>query len=249
MTGPRLSVVIPCYNEERRLEAGVRRVAGYLDARGEPYEILAVDDGSRDGTLGLARRLQKEVPALRAIPLGRNRGKGAAVREGMISALGERILMTDADLSTPIEDLERLESRTEDVVIASRKLAASEIDQPASRKLAGDAFNAAVRMVALPGIRDTQCGFKLWSAAAARAVFPRMKLERFAFDVESLWLARRLGFRVAEVPCRWTHDDRSTVKLARDGMRMGVDLLRILLRRTLDAPYGGRPRSTNGAKP
>ncbi len=237
VSDPALSVVFPCYNEERRLAHGLDRATDYLRSRGEPYEILVVDDGSRDGTRALAEKRAAADPSIHCYSLGVNRGKGAAVREGMLRARGRWILMSDIDLSAPIEEIGRLEALRgrADVMIASRARPGSrlEVRQPPRREFLGRAFNVAVRLAALPGLFDTQCGFKLWSREAAARVFRRVRLERFAFDVESLWLARRLGFRVAEVAVRWRHDDRSAVRPLRDGARMGMDLLRILLRRTL----------------
>src|SRR5262245_13928486 len=225
-----LSVVVPCYNEERRLAEGLAALTAWLKGR-RPYEILVVDDGSRDGTLRLAREHAGRDAAIRVHALPRNRGKGAAVREGMLAARGSLLLMTDVDLSSPIDELPKLEAALgrADVAIGSRALATSNIEvrQPGQRENLGRSFNIAVRLMLLPGLFDTQCGFKLWKGGVARKVFRRMTLDRFAFDVEALWTARHLGFRVAEVPVRWRHDDRSSVRVGRDGIRMGLDLWRI----------------------
>jgi dolichyl-phosphate beta-glucosyltransferase len=234
-----LSVVVPCYNEERRLVEGLAALTTYLKGR-RPYEILVVDDGSRDGTLALARSQADRDPAIRVLGLPRNRGKGAVVREGMLAARGSRILMTDVDLSSPIDELPKLDAALDraDVAIGSRALAASSIEvrQSGRRENLGRSFNIAVRLMLLPGLFDTQCGFKLWKAGAAKDVFRRLTLDRFAFDVEALWAARSRGWRIAEVPVRWRHDDRSTVRVGRDGLRMGLDLWRILGRRLLGWP-------------
>ena len=208
---PELSVVIPAFNEASRLPPTLERVRAYLDARGRPYEILVVDDGSGDDTA--ARAQAAGVTVLRN---GVNRGKGYSVRQGMLAARGARRLMTDADLSTPIEELERLAARMDegfDVVIASRALPLSriEVHQGAFRENMGRAFNLLVRLLVLPGLLDTQCGFKLFSAAAAEAAFSRARLDGFAFDVEALFIARQRGFRVAELPVVWRNDAATRV--------------------------------------
>jgi dolichyl-phosphate beta-glucosyltransferase len=229
---PSLSVVMPAYNEERRLDSGLSRILEFLGRRDASFEVIVVDDGSRDSTRQIAERHAAADPRVRAVGLPGNRGKGAAVALGMMSARAEWILCTDVDLSTPIEELERLEAfrGSADVIVASRDVPRSVLQarQPLRRENLGRAFNYAVRLAALYGIRDTQCGFKLWSRKAARAVFPRMRLRRFAFDVEALWLCRKLGFRIREVGVRWRHDADSRVRLLRDGLRMGADLMKIL---------------------
>jgi dolichyl-phosphate beta-glucosyltransferase len=229
VSAPDLSVVIPAYNEAERLPPTLERVLRYLRARGGTYEIVVVDDGSRDRTAERARAAAGED--LRVLANEGNRGKGYSVRRGMLAAHGARRLMTDADLSTPIEDLERLAARLDqgyDVAIGSRALPDSnvEIRQPWYRENMGRVFNGAVRLLALPGLKDTQCGFKLFTAAAAEAAFSRARLDGFSFDVESLFLARRLGFRIAEVPVTWRNDAASHVGLW-SGFRAFPDLLRI----------------------
>jgi len=223
----RLSVVVPAYNEENRVGPTLRSVAAFLAARAEAFEILVVDDGSRDGTARAAR--DAGVP-LRVLALAANRGKGAAVREGILAARGERILFTDADLSTPIEDLPRLEralDRGAAVAFGSRSVPGSEVllRQPLYRQTMGKVFNLFVRACVLPGVIDSQCGFKLFEARAARAIFAKQRLQGFSFDVEVLFLARRLGFGLAEVPVRWTNSPASRVHPVRDSLRMLRDLL------------------------
>ncbi|HET8645128.1 MAG TPA: dolichyl-phosphate beta-glucosyltransferase [Vicinamibacteria bacterium] len=226
---PELSVVIPAYNEAERLPRTLERVRAFLDARGGAYEILVVDDGSADDTVARARAAGGEH--LTVLGNGVNRGKGYSVRRGMLAARGARRLMTDADLSTPIEELEALWARMDegfDVVIASRALALSriEIHQGAFRENMGRVFNGLVRLLVLPGLRDTQCGFKLFTAAAAGAAFAQARLDGFAFDVEALFIARRLGFRVAELPVVWRNDAASRVGWWK-GMLAFTDLARI----------------------
>lgn len=232
-----LSVVIPAYNEESRLGPSLNRISEYLDRRSEDYEILVVDDGSTDGTRALAEEVARRHSRIRCIAQPKNLGKGAAVRVGMTLAKGDWILMTDADLSAPIEELERLEAHRgdADVVIASRRIAGAvvQVHEPVLRETISKAFNCVARWAILPGITDTQCGFKLWSRRAAKAAFSRASIDRCLFEVEALWLCRRHGLRIEQVPIRWSHDARSTIRLSSTGVRVGRDLLRIFLRRTL----------------
>jgi len=226
-----LSVVIPAYNEAPRLEPTLRRVIEFCRAARPSYELLVVDDGSTDGTAGLARRVGLECPELRVIELGGNRGKGAAVRAGMLAATGRHILFSDADLATPIEELDKLErhlAEGNDIAIASRALPGADIRvrQHPLRELMGRSFNLMVRLAAIGGIRDTQCGFKLFTREAAHDLFARAAVDGFAFDVEILWLARG-RYRVAEVPVVWSHVEESKVSPGSDAARMFLDLLRI----------------------
>jgi dolichyl-phosphate beta-glucosyltransferase len=223
---PRLSVVIPAYNEAERLPATLERVRAYLEGRGEDYEIVVVDDGSADATAARAA-----AAGVRVVRNDGNRGKGYSVRRGMLLATGARRLMTDADLSTPIEDLKHLERALDaghQVAIASRALPGSnvEVHQGAFRELSGRAFNLLVRALLLPGLRDTQCGFKLFEAGAAEAAFSRCRLDGFSFDVEALYVARLRGLRVAEVPVTWRNDAASRVTLGR-GLLAFADLVAI----------------------
>jgi dolichyl-phosphate beta-glucosyltransferase len=220
-------VVIPAYNEARRLPPTLARVRAFLDAWGRPWEIVVVDDGSKDGTAEQAA----DVPGVTVVRTPENRGKGHAVRKGMLLARGERRLMTDADLSTPMEDLPRLMARMDEgygVVIGSRALAESQVEvhQGVFRENLGRLFNLWVRVAALPGLADTQCGFKLFSAAAAEDAFRRSRLDGFSFDVEALYLARRAGHRVAEVPVTWRNDTATRVTTLKGG-RAFLDLARI----------------------
>lgn len=226
MSDPFLSVVIPALNEAERLPRTLDRVGAFLRAFGRGHEILVVDDGSRDETAERARAAGATVLRNDA-----NRGKGHAVRRGMLEARGQRRLMTDADLSTPIEELPRfLDTMAEgyDVVIGSRALPGAniEVHQPWLRENMGRLYNLFVQALALPGLRDTQCGFKLWSAAAARAAFADARLDGFSFDVEVLYLARKRGYRIAEVPVTWRNDAATRVSLG-GGSAAFPDLLRI----------------------
>ena len=226
MTEPALSVVVPALNEEDRLPRTLESIVSHLSRRREGYELVVVDDGSRDRTAERAQAAGATV-----LRNETNRGKGYAVRRGMLAARGARRLMTDADLSTPIEELDRLCARMDeghDVVIGSRALpgARIEVRQPWYRENMGRFFNLFVRALAVPGVTDTQCGFKLFSGAAARDVFSAARLDGFSFDVEVLFLARRKGYRIAEVPVIWRNDAATRVSLLR-GFLAFPDLLRI----------------------
>lgn len=229
MSTPALSIVIPAYNEAERLPRTLKRLREYLATRGGGWEIVVADDGSTDATALAAR--EAGGPDIVVLAGGPNRGKGHAVRRGMLAARGARRLMTDADLSTPIEELESLEARLAqgfDIAIASRAVAGARIEvrQSAFREAAGRFFNGLVRLLAVPGIEDTQCGFKLFSAAAATACFTPARLDGFSFDVEALFIARKLGLRVAEVPVTWRNDVATRVSAA-GGAAAFADLLRI----------------------
>lgn len=222
-----LSVVIPAYNEAERLGPSLERVAGYLGERGAEYEILVVDDGSTDGTAAVAAGYEDR--GVRVLRQPRNLGKGAAVRRGVLASRGRRVLVSDADLSTPIEAVERLEAALAgaDVAFGSRAAAGADVQirQPFYRELMGKTFNLIIRLFGVRGIQDTQCGFKLLDGEAARRLFAGMIVDRFAFDVELLWLARREGLRVVEVGVPWVDSPRSRVHPIFDSARMFGDVL------------------------
>lgn len=227
-----LSIVVPAYNEQARLPASLQRILGWADAASATVEVIVVDDGSSDDTLRIARKIAATEPRLRVEALGRNRGKGAAVRHGFAVATSDYILFSDADLSTPIEQAERLAAAIEagaDVAIGSRDVAESNIErhQPWYRELMGRTFNRIVQTLAVRGIRDTQCGFKLFVAHVGKRCFERGTIDGFAFDVEVLYVAQRFGYRIDEVGVRWINDDRTTVDPVRDAARMFVDVVRI----------------------
>jgi dolichyl-phosphate beta-glucosyltransferase len=227
-----LSIIVPAYNEEQRLPATLERMRSYLDSRNEPYEVLIVDDGSRDNTLAMSRAIAEGWPQLQVLALERNTGKGAAVRLGMLRATGEHRVFSDADLSTPIEEVERLRARLQGncaVAIASRALPGSQIDvhQPGRREVMGRTYNRLLRLAALGGLYDTQCGFKAFAADAAVACFTPLRTLRFGFDAEVLLRARRLGWTVAEVPVRWEHKEDSRVSAMRDSVGTLYDLVRL----------------------
>jgi dolichyl-phosphate beta-glucosyltransferase len=222
--------VIPAFNEEKRLEAGIRPLLDVLKARGEPFEIIVVDDGSKDGTVEVANRLQRHHPEIKLEQLGVNRGKGAAVRHGALRASGTYILLADADGATEASDLEKLRARIDDgadVAIGSRRLAEAKVDCPWIRRLLRYCLNLPVRYYLFDGIADTQCGFKMFTAASASFLFSQQRLERFSFDLELLYVANVAGMQVDEVPVTWSDVEGSKVHLLRDGFRMLMDVFRI----------------------
>jgi len=227
-----LSVVIPAYNEEERLPRTLKRVLSYLGRRGVEFEVIVVDDGSEDGTCEVALSFASHSP-VRVLRNERNRGKGYSVRRGMLEARGELRLFSDADLSTPIEELPKLEGAILeegfDIAIASRGLPQSRllVRQPLWREALGRTFNLYIQLLLLPGIWDTQCGFKLFTARAAEEVFRRVTLEGFGFDFEALFIAKKLGLKVKEVPVTWYHSPKTKVKVLRDGIRMGLEALKV----------------------
>ena len=223
-----LSVVIPAYNEERRLPETLGAVVGYLRLQNYTWEIVVADDGSEDRTASLVRDVAQSEPNVRVLSLP-HRGKGSAVKHGMLAAGGKFRFLCDADLSMPIEHLARLlpgGASSADIVIGSREAAgARRIGEPRRRWLMGRVFNGMSQLLATPGIADTQCGFKVFSAAAAQPLFALQTLDGFAFDAEILFLARRRGFSIAEVGIDWHYRAESKVRPLRDGWRTLRDLL------------------------
>lgn len=248
---PSLTVVIPAFNEERRLGATLDKVLAYCVGRYAPLEVIVVDDGSTDATRQVAEERAARGAPVRVLANASNRGKGFSVRRGVLEAQGELVLMTDADLSTPIEEIEKLSAAlaSSPLAVGSRGLPASriEVSQPAYRVMMGKTFNAILRAVIGTRLRDTQCGFKLFTREVARDLFSRATLEGFAFDAEVIFLAERLGYPVAEVPVRWINSPASTVHPLRDSARMFRDVIRLRWRhRHLAArsPAGGAPPSS-----
>ena len=233
---PRLSIVVPAYDEEKRLGASLKRMLAYFDSMHYPFEILVVDDGSKDDTAQLAKTISACRPQVRLLSYAANRGKGYAVRYGVLQARGERILFCDADLATPIEEVEKLLAKLDegyDIAIGSRDVKGSQLIKRQShlRETGGKIFNKMVQTLAVPGIHDTQCGFKLFTQSAAQSIFKRCQVDHFAFDVEVLYLALRFGMRIAEVPVRWQHMEGSKVRFFRDAIRMFKTLFRIKMTR------------------
>ncbi len=228
---PELSIIIPAYNEESRLPATIERIAAYIRASGRPTEIIVVDDGSRDGTAAVAESFRATMPSLRVVPNGVNHGKGYSVRHGMLEARGRLVLFTDADLSAPIEEADKLlrALETHDVAIGSRALDRSliEVHQSPFREFAGVVFNWLVRLsLGLPFV-DTQCGFKAFRRERCRILFEQQRIERFGFDPELLFLAKRHGLTAVEIPVRWAHSPATRVSMFRDSLRMFLEVLQI----------------------
>lgn len=222
-----ISVVIPAYKEAPRLGASLERILTYLEERGGEHEVLVVDDGSPDATAEVAAAFSGQ--GVRLLRLEENRGKGAALRAGVLASRGQRVLLTDADLSTPIAELDRLEPflATHAVVIGSRSVADSNlvVRQPLYRELMGKTFNKLVWLLAVRGLADTQCGFKLLEGDVARDLFADLTVDRFAYDVELLWLARRRGHDIAEVGVTWINSPQSRVSPVKDSLSMLWDIL------------------------
>ena len=228
---PELSIIIPAYNEESRLPSTLERVAAYIARSGRSTEVIVVDDGSRDRTAAVAASFRARMPSLRVVPNGINRGKGYSVRHGMLEACGRLVLFTDADLSAPIEEADKLlhALETHDVSIGSRALDRSliTVHQSPFREFAGIVFNWLVRLcLGLPFV-DTQCGFKAFRREKCRILFEQQRIERFGFDPELLFLAKRHGLSAVEIPVRWAHSPSTRVSMLRDSLRMFLEVLLI----------------------
>jgi len=229
---PGLSVVIPAYNEERRLPPYLSGIVAYLEAQPFSSEIIIVDDGSRDGTAEMVERFAAENPRIRLIRFEQNKGKGYAVKTGMLKACGTLRLFTDADGATPITEMAQLKKAIEagaDAAVGSRALRddSHTVKTRFHRKLMGTVFNFIVRTLTVKGINDTQCGFKLFTAEAANAAFPLQRIHDFGFDVEVLYICQKKGFRIVEAPVNWTDIPGTKVRLIRDSLRMFKDLVKI----------------------
>ena len=233
---PALSIVVPCFNEEKRLPRTIEQIERYLAGQGIPYELILVDDGSTDGTRKIMDAAAKRSRRVRIQALPRNRGKGRALAEGVAAAGGSEILVTDADLSTPIEELDKLQAelaKGAGVAIASRALRDSrvEISQPIYRVLMGKVFNLLVQVVLLPGIWDTQCGFKLFRADVAHDAFAKLTTDGFGYDPEVLYRAKQRGVRIAEVPVIWRNSAPTKVSPIKSSLDMFRHILRVRFRR------------------
>ena len=231
-SSPCLSVVIPAYNEESRLVPTLAAIHTYLETRDYSSEMIVVSDGSTDDTARFTQEWEPAGCSLTVIDRKENRGKGYTVREGASRARGELILFSDADHSTPIEEVEKLLPFFRDgydLVIGSRNLRESELEihQPFYRELMGRVFNGLVRAMTVRGIRDTQCGFKGFTRGAMEKIAPLCLIDGFSFDVEMLFLARKLGLRIKEVPVRWLNAPGSSISPIRDSVRMFADVCRI----------------------
>jgi dolichyl-phosphate beta-glucosyltransferase len=251
------SIIIPAYNESARITTSLDKLLAHIAQERWAAEVLVVDDGSRDNTAEIVRHYARQNPAVRLVQNPGNRGKGFSVRNGMLSATGDVLLFTDADLSAPIREASKLFAAIAsgaDMAIASRWLQ-RELQtekQPLYRRAFGRMFNLLLRLILGLRYKDTQCGFKAFTRTAAMEIFPRQRIERWGFDPELLFLARKLHLRVDEVPVEWAHDDRSKINPLVDGFKMFIEILRVRwsdLRGRYDAvPTGIRNSAASGAE-
>ena len=243
----RLSIVIPAFDEAARIGPTLDAVCAFTRRRDSGAEVIVVDDGSRDGTAAVVETFRPRGVHLLKLP--ENRGKGAAVRRGVLASRGEIVLISDADLSTPIAEVDRLEPYLAQapIVFGSRALGDSRVvrHQPWYRQTMGRTFNLIIRMIGVSGVRDTQCGFKLLDGEAARKLFSEMRVDGFAFDVELLLLARRHGLRIAEVGVEWADSEGSRVHPVWSSLGMLSDVIRMRLRLAI---RGSRPATRTGWK-
>jgi len=230
---PEFSIVIPAFNEELRLPATLDRIGTYLKTCGREAEVLVVDDGSRDRTAAVAESFRSKIHTLRVVPNGINRGKGYSVRHGVQEARGQIVLFTDADLSSPIDEAEKLievlNAQNYDLAIGSRAVDRSLITVHESpfREFAGIIFNKIVRLILWLPFVDTQCGFKAFRRERCAIIFEQQTIERFGFDPELLYLARHHGLRAVEIPVRWGHSPATKVNMVRDSLQMFLDVFKI----------------------
>jgi dolichyl-phosphate beta-glucosyltransferase len=232
MTGPDLAIIVPAFNEASRIEATLEQLCNYLRTQTWTWEILVVDDGSADATPAVVEAFARTEPRVR-VQREAHRGKGGAVRAGFLASRASYRFLCDADLSMPAREIARFMPPAvhADVVIGTREGAgARRIGEPPHRHLAGRVFNSAVRLLMVPGVQDTQCGFKLFTAAASEAIFPHVTVTGWAFDIEVLYLARLKGLRITEVPVEWHFKADSRVRMLRDSLGMFTELLRIRAR-------------------
>jgi dolichyl-phosphate beta-glucosyltransferase len=231
-----LSIVIPAYNEDQRLGSSLERILHYMNPRGRPFELVVVDDGSRDRTSQIAQEFSARGDpgwSLRLFPNDGNRGKGYSVRRGMLEAQGAYALLTDADLSSPIEEISKLEKEVVDgncdIAFGSRDLKESDVQVRQSwfRETSGKIFNRLVRLSTGLPFADTQCGFKLFKMSSCRDLFAAQTIEGLSFDVEILYMARKRGLTLKEVPVVWRHSEGSRVRFAPDAFQMAWDLFKI----------------------
>ena len=227
---PFLSIIIPAYNEERRLPASLDKILAYLAQQPYAAEVIVVENGSSDGTAAVVERMRASHPSVRLMR-AKTRGKGNAVREGMEAARGQWLFMADADLAMPITELSKFfppHGPHYDVAIASREApGAVRYDEPPMRHLMGRVFNGLVKLLAVPGFQDTQCGFKCFRREVAREVFARQTLTGWGFDVEVLYIARKRGYRIVEIPIDWYYQTDSRVRPVEDTLRMVRELLTV----------------------
>ena len=229
---PALSIIIPSYNEELRLPPSLELIASYIENSGRETEVIVVDDGSKDKTAEVAESFRARIPSLRVVSNGENHGKGYSVRHGMQEARGEIVLFTDADLSAPIEEADKLISalaNNKDVAIGSRAMDRSliAVHESGFREFAGIVFNKIVRIVLWLPFVDTQCGFKAFRRERCEIIFEQQRIERFGFDPELLYLARHHGLKSVEIPVRWAHSPATKVNMLLDSVQMFLDVFTI----------------------
>ncbi len=229
---PELSIVIPAYNEAKRIGPTLEALTAHMTACGLDYEILVVSDGSTDSTDRVVQSYAQNNSRIKLISYQPNRGKGCAVRTGMLEARAEDVLLSDADLATPIDELEKLQEMAANgcaVVVGSRALKTSTIIgwRPWYRELSGKVFNTIVRLLAVPTVRDTQCGFKLFKDGSARRIFSIARLDGFGFDVEALYLARKLGYSIGETGVRWNNSPTTKVSVLKHTLPMLLEVVRV----------------------
>ncbi len=227
-----LSVVIPAFNEEKRIEASLIKIYNYLRKHNHDFEIIVIDDGSNDNTINLLKDYSKKITNLLILKNKSNKGKGYSIKKGILKSKGEIVIFTDADLSTPIEEMDKLTNWLNNgyqIAIGSRALPGSEIKRYSTwyRQLMGKIFNKIIRLILNLDYHDTQCGFKCFQRDAAQKIFKSLKISRFSFDVEILFIAKQLGLKVKEVPVCWYNSPESKVQLLKDSSMMFWDVLRI----------------------
>lgn len=230
MNKPFLSIIIPAFNEAARIPETLRKIGAYLSKQEFLSEIIVVENGSTDGTYQIVNEMQAEICCLTVLHEDQ-RGKGWAVRQGMFHAKGDYRFICDADLSMPIEEVAKFMPPAElraPIAIGSREApGAVRFGEPEYRHVTGRVFNWLVKLLVLPGLNDTQCGFKLFREDAAQEIFPRLTIFGWTFDVEALFIARKFGYKIVEIPIHWYHHPHSTVKIFRDSIRMGLDLIKV----------------------
>ena len=232
MIAPFLSLIIPAHNEETRLPETLSQVVEFASKQSYPIEVLVVENGSQDRTFEIAQGFAAQHPKVHILQ-NSEKGKGRAVQRGMLAAKGEYRFMCDADLSMPLSEINRFlppDVGGYDIAIASREApGAVRYDEPYYRHFVGRIYNGLIRLLALPGLQDTQCGFKCFRGLVAEDLFRRQTLMGWSFDVEVLFIARLLGYRVIEIPVQWYYNSHSKIRVASDSFKMGIDLLTIRL--------------------